>query len=129
MDYGAPIGTLPVPSRFGYTFNGWYTARTGGNWVTAATMVKGEITVYAQWTANQTEPDAGPKKGSSFNAKAFKFKVTKQAVGNKPGAVQLVRPLKKKLTSAAIPAEVRSGSFKYYVESVGDRAFKKNAGR
>jgi arabinoxylan arabinofuranohydrolase len=125
VDYGAPIGTLPVPSRFGYTFNGWYTARTGGNWVTAATMVKGEITVYAQWTANQTEPDAGPKKGSSFNAKAFKFKVTKQAVGNKPGAVQLVRPLKKKLTSAAIPAEVRSGSFKYYVESVGDRAFKK----
>ena len=125
VNYGAAVGALPVPSRSGYTFNGWYTARTGGNAVSAAMTVKGNMTVYAQWTANPAAPDTGPKKGSFFNARAFKFKITKQAVGNKPGAVQVVRPLKKKLTSAAIPADVRSGSYKYYVESIGDRAFKK----
>ncbi len=125
VNYGAAVGALPVPSRSGYTFNGWYTAGTGGNAVSTAMMVESDITVYAQWTANPAAPDAGPKKGSFFNAKAFKFKITKQAVGKKPGAVQVVKPLKKKLTSAVIPADVRSGSYKYYVESIGDRAFKK----
>jgi arabinoxylan arabinofuranohydrolase len=125
VNYGAAVGALPAPSRSGHTFNGWYTARTGGNAVSADTTVKDNMTVYAQWTANPAAPDAGPQKGSFFNARAFKFKITKQAVGKKTGAVQLIRPLKKKLTSAAIPADVRSGSFKYYVESIGDRAFKK----
>ncbi len=95
MNYGAAVGALPVPSRSGYTFNGWYTAGTGGNAVSTAMMVESDITVYAQWTANPAAPDAGPKR-KLFNAKAFKFKITKQAVGKKPGAVQVVKPLKRK---------------------------------
>lgn len=45
------IGELPVPSRAGYTFEGWYTSATGGSPVTETTVVAGNMTVYAQWKA------------------------------------------------------------------------------
>jgi uncharacterized repeat protein (TIGR02543 family) len=50
VNYGAAIGTLPVPTRGGYTFEGWYTAASGGGQYTAATVVTGNITLYAHWT-------------------------------------------------------------------------------
>lgn len=51
--------TLPTPSRSGYTFNGWYTAASGGTKVGnagASYTVYGNITLYAQWTANVVAP-------------------------------------------------------------------------
>jgi len=49
---GQKLGSLPTPSRDYYTFNGWYTASSGGTKVTADTVytVANNITVYAQWT-------------------------------------------------------------------------------
>lgn len=49
----AELGTLPTTSRTGYTFNGWYTARTGGTKISTTTKVTGNATYYAQWTINQ----------------------------------------------------------------------------
>ena len=43
------IGTLPKTTRNGYTFNGWYTAKTKGKKVTASTIVTKAMTLYAQW--------------------------------------------------------------------------------
>lgn len=49
---GAALGALPSnPAQAGYSFNGWFTAITGGSAVTAATVITGNITFYAQWTA------------------------------------------------------------------------------
>ncbi|MGN0239693.1 MAG: InlB B-repeat-containing protein [Paludibacteraceae bacterium] len=47
-------GTLPTPTKTGYTFAGWYTAATGGSQVTSETVCKtaDAHTVYAHWTAN-----------------------------------------------------------------------------
>ena len=45
--------TLPTLSRAGYTFNGWYTASSGGTRVGAggaSYTPTGNITLYAQWT-------------------------------------------------------------------------------
>ena len=53
---------LPTPTRDGYTFNGWYTAATGGSLVGAAGdsyAPSADITLYAQWTANAVEPEQG----------------------------------------------------------------------
>ena len=52
--YLSTYGTLPTPNRTGYTFNGWYTAKSGGTQVTASTKLENAVnqTVYAQWTAN-----------------------------------------------------------------------------
>ncbi|MBO5420426.1 MAG: InlB B-repeat-containing protein [Clostridia bacterium] len=46
------VGTLPLSSREGYIFKGWYTAKTGGTKVEASTVLTGSsTTLYAQWTA------------------------------------------------------------------------------
>ena len=45
-------GTLPVPSRKGYEFLGWYTASDGGNKVSESTVMgSGDAVVYAHWAA------------------------------------------------------------------------------
>ena len=51
--YDQEWGTLCTPTRTGYTFQGWYTAKTGGTQVTASTVVRGNLTVYAHWKANK----------------------------------------------------------------------------
>lgn len=51
--------TLPTPTRSGYTCNGWYTAASGGTKVAnagASYTPTGNITLYAQWTANVVAP-------------------------------------------------------------------------
>ncbi len=50
---GDALGNLPSVTRPGYTFTGWYTAKTGGTAVTKETVITSNITVYAQWKANQ----------------------------------------------------------------------------
>ncbi|MCR4647791.1 MAG: InlB B-repeat-containing protein [Lachnospiraceae bacterium] len=45
-------GELPTTSRTGYTFAGWYTAKSGGTKVTAESICEGDITLYARWSAN-----------------------------------------------------------------------------
>ena len=50
---GAQYGTLPTPTRTGYTFAGWYTATSGGTKVSTTTVMgTSNVTVYARWTAN-----------------------------------------------------------------------------
>ena len=50
--YDGTYGTLPVVSRDGYTFNGWYTAATEGTKVAASDTVNvaNNQTLYAHWT-------------------------------------------------------------------------------
>ena len=54
--YGEKYGTLPTVSRDYYTFDGWYTAKTGGSKVTADTVFEGtdNIYLYAHWTTKPT---------------------------------------------------------------------------
>ena len=49
---GQPYGSLPVPVRAGYRFDGWFTVATGGTQVTAETVVTvtAAQTLYAHWT-------------------------------------------------------------------------------
>ena len=54
---GGSITTLPTdPTRTGYTFNGWYTATSGGTQITAGTAHNqtADFTLYAQWQAVPT---------------------------------------------------------------------------
>ena len=52
VTFAAKVGTLATPTRSGYKFAGWYTAKTGGSKITAATVVKWSknLTLYARWT-------------------------------------------------------------------------------
>ena len=52
---GAAIGTLPTPTRSGYTFVGWYESKDGGTTpVTTATTVSDAVTYYAHWTSKRS---------------------------------------------------------------------------
>lgn len=55
ITYQGVYGDLETPVRVGYTFNGWFTAKTGGNQVNKDTKVEitSNQTIYAHWTANQ----------------------------------------------------------------------------
>jgi uncharacterized repeat protein (TIGR02543 family) len=47
--------TAPTPTRTGYSFNGWYTASSGGSLVVSAGAsytITSTVTLYAQWTIN-----------------------------------------------------------------------------
>ncbi|MBQ3151522.1 MAG: InlB B-repeat-containing protein [Clostridia bacterium] len=52
-------GTLPTPTRSGYTFNGWYTSSTGGTKITSSSTVTGNTTIYAHWTQDADEYNLG----------------------------------------------------------------------
>lgn len=47
-------GTLPTPTRDGYAFNGWYSAKSGGVKVSSSTTITtpSSHSLYAQWTPN-----------------------------------------------------------------------------
>jgi len=54
VTYSSTYGTLPTPTRSGYSFNGWFTATTGGAQVTSTTTYNtaSDSTIFAQWTAS-----------------------------------------------------------------------------
>lgn len=54
--YGSTYGSLPTPTRDYYTFDGWYTAKTGGNKITESSVFNSaeNVTLYAHWTKNPT---------------------------------------------------------------------------
>ena len=48
--YNAVLGTLPIPTKSGYIFTGWYTSASGGSEVTTSTkMTSLTMTIYAHW--------------------------------------------------------------------------------
>lgn len=79
VTYNSTYGTLPTPTRTGYTFTGWYTAASGGTKVTADTKVAitANQTLYAQWSVNSytltVRPMGGTWEGST-EEKTFKMK-------------------------------------------------------
>lgn len=53
VTYDSTYGDLPARSKTGYIFNGWYTAKSGGNKIysTNRVAITANQTLYAQWTA------------------------------------------------------------------------------
>ena len=54
--YGSTYGLLPTPTRDYYTFDGWYTAKDGGDKITESSVFNSaeNIILYAHWTKNPT---------------------------------------------------------------------------
>lgn len=61
-------GTLPTPSRSGYTFQGWSTASDGSTgYVKTTTAVTGNTTLYAVWKAKTYTIKFDANGGSIYN--------------------------------------------------------------
>ena len=59
------VNLTPIPTRTGFTFDGWFTAASGGTLVTAATLVTNanDHTLFAQWTAITVQVTLNPTGG------------------------------------------------------------------
>jgi len=68
------IASLPIPTRIGYIFNGWFTAATGGEEVTGDEVYNENKTNYAQWTIITYE--------ITFNANGGTVDPTSSTTGN-----------------------------------------------
>lgn len=68
---GKTYASLPTPTRSGFTFDGWYTAASGGSKVSTSTKVTKSHTLYAHWKAVKTyfkvtlDPNGGTMSGST----------------------------------------------------------------
>jgi len=90
-DRTGKLASLPTATRSGYTFDGWFTAETGGEKVTTEKTFNANITLYAHWTAKSGGSSGGGGGGGSSS-------VTKYAVAVSPADNGKVTPDK---TSAA----------------------------
>ena len=97
---GGTINDFPVPLRRNYEFKGWFTTPTGGEQVTAETVVTGDMTLYAHWEEGD---------GITWN----------YSVSN--GKASLREPAVPTSTTGAIAIPATLGG--YPVTSIGEAAF------
>ena len=78
VTYNSAYGTLPTPTRTGYTFNGWYTSTTGGVKVDSTTVLteNANKVIYARWTANTYTVTFVYNNGSSNTTKEVTYNST-----------------------------------------------------
>ena len=55
VNYGTKVGDLPIPSRDGCEFAGWFTAAKGGRQIANHELVTADMTLYAQWIVTRPE--------------------------------------------------------------------------
>ena len=84
---GNAVGTLAQATRAGYTLKGWYTAKSGGTQVTAATTITKDVTYYAQWTEIPTYTVTFDANGGTCATKTMKV-AQGEAVGELPEATR-----------------------------------------
>lgn len=61
---GKKLTSLPTSTQSGYSFNGWYSAKAGGDKITLDTVFSASMTVYAQWTKNSGGGGSGSSSSS-----------------------------------------------------------------
>ncbi|MBQ6207923.1 MAG: InlB B-repeat-containing protein [Oscillospiraceae bacterium] len=82
---GLAYGSLPIPVRSGFTFEGWYTAISGGTRITENSMVSlsDHQTLYAHWLPQQSNNlQIEVENASTFKGAMVNLPVT---IKNNPG--------------------------------------------
>lgn len=87
---GAQYGTLPTPTRTGYTFAGWYTAASGGTKIATTTVMgASNVTVYARWTANTNTKVTVRHNTMNYDGHTYTLAETVSATGTTNSTIQL----------------------------------------
>ena len=69
---GQAYGTLATPTKTGYTFDGWYTAKSGGAKVSSSTKAgTTNVTLYAHWKVNTYTVNFDKNGGSNPSVKSI----------------------------------------------------------
>lgn len=85
-----PEGDLPKPTRSGYDFQGWYTAKSGGTKVTKSTIVTNgsDHTLYAHWKQSTVTP---PYCTGVSHSSVTTDNASIKATWNNPSGIKLVK--------------------------------------
>lgn len=87
VTYDSTYGVLPTPTKTGYSFNGWYTALSGGNKTTSSTIMTtaNDHTLYARWQANKytVTYDGNGATGGSMSNSTFYYDTSYNLPDNK----------------------------------------------
>ena len=74
VQYGSQYGSLPTATRTGHTFQGWYTAKSGGTKVSpSTTMGAANTTLYARWSVNSYTVSFDSDGGSNVPAQKVRY--------------------------------------------------------
>lgn len=86
VNYNDAYDTLPVPTRDGFNFVGWFTEAEGGTQVSADTKAVENCTIYAQWTEQGVLPVDTAAQTFTYDgtAKSFTVKATTDDVEKFP---------------------------------------------
>lgn len=127
------VGTLPVATRDGYEFVGWFTESTGGTEVTSDTKITAAMKVYAQWkevTEDENNTGFSGKKTAGKSAK-IKWNKNKKAESYElymktgKGEFQLVKTLKANKTSYTVAGLKTAKKYQFRVVTNTGKEMKK----
>ena len=109
-DANGKLSTLPIPTRVGYEFLGWYHTKTGGVKVTTTTVFSADTTVYAQWRQssgpNPNPPTPVPSGSSGGSSKSSVTYDPDWATDNvNTGKTNVLPSVTRKDAQAAVNAE------------------------
>lgn len=91
---GTAVEAFPTPTRPGFTFSGWWTAKTGGMEVESIAVVSASQTFYAHWAENG-EVDPGDWSCTvSFNANGGSVAEAERTVGSGATVGMLPTPIR-----------------------------------
>ena len=85
FNIGEKFGELPIPTKSGYTFDGWYTEISGGTKIEETTMVSKNVArkLYAHWSESKGSTNDVTKNNTS---ETTKDKKTTETNNEKTGA-------------------------------------------
>ena len=70
LEKDSKIPNLPIPTRSGYAFTGWYTLTDGGTKIDSDYIVQNSLKLYAQWNKIEAMFDVGRNVNAKFKALA-----------------------------------------------------------
>lgn len=79
---GKTYGALPAPARRGYTFAGWYTAKSGGNRIVSGSVVRTtrNQTLYARWRLVKYKIQYSLGKGTNSRSNPASYTVVSRTI-------------------------------------------------
>ena len=91
---GTAVEAFPTPTRPGFTFAGWWTAKTGGELVESIARVTSAQTFYAHWTENGSVVPGDWSCTVTFNANGGSVSPTTRKVESGMAVGDLPTPLR-----------------------------------
>jgi len=126
VNYGGDFSTLPIPTRKGLIFMGWYTKKTSGTRINPSDKVstKDDINLYAKWA-----PVWYLQKDKRWGKKWYRVRKEKSTVGNAgcgPSAMAMVVSSLKnaKVTPDNACKWSKNKKYKAYLSGTKDEFFK-----